>query len=175
MILDLDVSEIVKSYLEKPELEAQDVVKCYLQIYEKAGFLGYDRRKKYERMRPGDVIYVNNAFHPIVSYPRIDNTLTHDCMHVQDEEKCKTRGQSKRITTCPFTCKKWYFYYKNDKGHFKLCLPDFDGGTVIPREHIAKVIQLLSKHKSVAMIRAHYRVLSLDEVTRQVRDVTRRV
>lgn len=178
MILDLDVSDIVQKYLEKSDLDVQDIVKCYLQIYEKAGFIGYDRRKKFQRMRPGDVVYVNNAFHPLVSYPRIDNTLTHTCTHVREEEMCKTRGQTKRITTCPFTCRKWYFYYKTDKGSIKLHLPDFDGCTTISREHIAKVIHLLTKrknHRVIKDIKEYYKTLPFDEVAKQIRDVRRRI
>lgn len=155
---ELDVTDIIVEYCNKSELKVQDVVRCYLKMYEKAGYKGYDRRKNYWNLRPGDVIFVNGSFHPLVSYPRIDETLKHMCIHLQEEELCKVRGQTQKAKKCVYGCRKWYMYYKNDRGRVKVMYPDFDGCTTITKDHISMVLKLLNEHENISELRKHYTV-----------------
>lgn len=158
----VDVTEIIHEYEQKQELLPQDIIKCYLRMYQKAGFVGYDKKTKYEELSPGDVIFINGCFYPLTCNPVIDETLEHECIHQIESRRYKIKGSFGTTTkTCPYNCKKWVLAYKNDKGRIKNYTGDYEGMTTIKRDHISKVIDLFGKHQHFSKMKQHF--LSLHE------------
>jgi len=125
----------------KKNLGPQDVVKCCLRLYQEENDVSYyDCRKHLWQMRPGDVIFVKGSFRVLMSYPRIDDTLSHViCGHMEEElEISRRKRKAPREMKCG--CRKWYIYYKMDDGKVKKFYPPYDGMTVISSAEIQKVI-----------------------------------
>jgi hypothetical protein len=149
MVVQLDVTDIIKEYLERPSLEPQDIVKCYLKMHKKAGEIAYDKKIKYYNLRPGDVVFIEGRFYPLLSYPRIDDTLRTPCVHMLD---WKDRPRFR----CTVGCRNWYILYKNDKGKVKQSYDRNDGLTTIRKDHVKKVLSLLAKHPDIKALTDHY-------------------
>lgn len=135
----MDKEKLLSEYKLKQDLVIQDVIKCYLKLHKiETGNLYYDCRKNLWQMIPGDIIYTNGAFYPLVSYPRIDDTLKGvKCGHFDDEVDNKRKKKTPNIKC---NCRKWYIYYKADDGKIKKTYPPFDGMTMISSDAIHKVI-----------------------------------
>lgn len=140
----MEKEKIFEDYRNRETLVPQDVVKCCLKLHQvESGDKYYDCRKSLWHMKPGDVIFTNGAFHPLVSYPRIDDTLKGvKCGHVDEELETKKR----RAPPPKCDCRKWYIYYKADDGKMRKTYPPFDGMTMISGDKVSEVLcELKSK------------------------------
>lgn len=146
------MEEILVEYRTKARLVPQDIIKCYLRMHQRANSVTYyDHRVKLWRIRPGDVVFVNGSFQPIVSYPRIDDTLKGvKCGHMEEKEESKKRVK----VACE--CRKWYVYYKLDSGKIKRFHPSWDGLTCIPADKIRDVLEQFLQHRSLVQLRNHF-------------------
>lgn len=145
--------EIVKEYLSRETLDTQDIIKCYLRVFESHGNMGYDKRVYLWNLKPGDAIYVNNKFHVLLSYPRVDYTMNRKCHH--------------DTTTCG--CQPWYLYYKNENGKLKFYRPTTDGLTTIHGTDIKRILYLLSRHKQGEEIVKFYSTCTLKHILKEIR------
>ena len=145
---------ILKEYLGRDTLQAQDVVKCFLKIYSAGVSRTYDRRIHLWNIRPGDVVYVDGIFSPMVSRFLIDDgDRTWRCIHLREKD---SDGNNRRYShRCIKHCRKWYGFTRKDSGTVCLMLPDFDGLTTIPREDIGRVLRLL-KQRDKSVLRKHF-------------------
>lgn len=136
----MDWKDIVVEYRNRVGLVPQDIVKCYLKVYQrKNGVTFYDHRVKLWWIRPGDVVFINGSFYPVVSFPRIDDTLKGiKCGHMEEMQENR-----KRIVRC--LCRKWYLYYKLDNGKMRRFHPPWDGLTCIPAEEIKGILKELKE------------------------------
>src|SRR5690349_8908611 len=123
--------KLINEYKSKTILTAQDVIKYCLKLHQMdTGSIFYDCREKLWRMRPGDVIFTKGSFQPLMSYPRIDDTLKGiRCGHMEEDDLLS--NSKKKPVTVVCNCRKWYLYYKTDDGKVKKMYPQWDGMTVI--------------------------------------------
>jgi len=115
------------------------------------------------------VVFVNGSFQPVVSVPRIDDTLKGiKCGHVEEMEESKKRGSVK----CD--CRKWYVYYKLDNGKIKRFHPSWDGLTCIPGSEVRDMLKNFENHKDGASIGEHFtkNMLLQDDVDRVLSEIT---
>lgn len=153
LVKDLkEMDEIIGEYRNKRRLVPQDIIKCYLKVHQKRNNVSfYDYRVKLWWIRPGDVVFVNGCFCPVVSYPRIDDTLHGvECGHVKEMKESRHRIEVR----CE--CRKWYLYYRLDNGKVKRMCPAWDGLTCIPAGRIKMICDALGNHKDMLSIKFHF-------------------
>lgn len=154
---------ILHEYNHRRTLTPQDVVKCFLRIYSAYVSPAYDCRENLWNARPGDVIYIDGSFVPLLSRFSIDEgDKQWKCIHVKEREiignnRLGTRhGQaSYNSRPCDRQCRKWYACYRKETGGPGLYYPEFDGVTIIYREEIERILKLL-KHRDRRMLRRHF-------------------
>jgi hypothetical protein len=149
--MDPKLRFVIDEYISKRDLHPQDVIKCYLKLSTLiTGDSYYDYRRKLWDLKPGDVIFTKGSFQPLVSYPKIDDTLNHvRCGHIDDDVKTK-----KALPTC--SCRKWYLYYKTDKGTIRKMYPQWDGLTTIPQSKIFDMLETLDGHSDIDNLQTHF-------------------
>lgn len=171
----MDSEDILRNYRNRACLEPQDVVKCFLKMHKHRNNLSYyDHRVKLWKLRPGDVVFVNGSFHPVVSYARIDDTLKGvKCGHMEE------MGENRYRTSIKCDCRKWYLYYKLDTGKMKRYHPPWDGLTCIPAESIDSTLREMTDNETIKPVRDHFTKHMLvrqdiDKLLRQVRSFSER-
>lgn len=123
---------ILREYISKPTLSPQDVIKCYLKVHSINVSPTYDRRVFLWDAEPGDVVYIDGVFLPLLSRFAVDE---------KDDKRCR----------------KWYAAYRRDSGRPGVFFPEFDGLTAISKSHISHLLSLL-RHKDRRILRRHFGV-----------------
>ena len=161
-----ETKAILHEYNHRRALTPQDVVKCFLRIYSSYVSPAYDCREHLWNARPGDVVYIDGAFLPLLSRFSIDDGDRHwKCVHVKERE---TLGNNRPLTrqghggqglrpSCDRQCRKWYACYRKETGRAGLYYPEFDGVTTIHKEEIERILKLL-KHRDRRMLRRHFMI-----------------
>ena len=158
---------IIHEYNHRRALTPQDVVKCYLRLYSSNISPAYDCRVHLWNTRPGDVIYIDGVFRPLLSCFAIDDGDRHwKCIHIKERESQGNRRpflrsgiakQSLGTRPCDRNCRKWYAYYKKESGKVGMFHPDYDGVTTICREDIERVLKVL-RHRDRRALRSFFAV-----------------
>ena len=164
----MEVAEIYKDYRNRDKLSPQDVIKCCLKVHQvESGVLYYDHRENLWNMRPGDVAWINDAFHLLMSYPRIDDTLKNvRCGHMDEEYELKKRRG--HVLKCG--CRKWYVYFKTEEGKVKKAYPFFNGMTVIPFEKINEILSRIgNEHLEKHFMKGYVKGEDVDKMLTEVR------
>jgi hypothetical protein len=165
----MSANEIIKEYEKKKNLSPQDIIKCYLRVYQQKNNISYyDCRVHLWLLKPGDLVFVNGTFVPIVSYVRIDDTLKKSkCGHILEMEENKKRGK----ITCQ--CRKWYFYYKSNNGKIKKFYPPWDGLTYIPYLEIQDLLKNLGHENSTRQLLMHFtdKIISQEKLNRLLSEI----
>lgn len=159
-----EAKAILREYAQKPTLHPQDIVKCYLRIYSVNVSPTYDCRVHLWNTRPGDVVYIDGVFFPLLSRFAIDDGDKHwKCVHVRDRESHVHQGMREARRTCDRQCRKWYASYRKENGKAATFYPDFDGLTTIPKDDIERLLKLL-RHGDRKALRRHF-TATVSEVT----------
>ncbi len=155
---------ILHEYDHRRVLTPQDVVKCYLRMYSANISPAYDCRVYLWNVRPGDVVYIDGVFRPLLSYFSIDDgDRQWKCVHIKERETQSHRRPflQKRgpvpLRPCERNCRKWYACYKKESGRAGTYFPDYDGVTTISREAIEQVLKLL-RHRDRRTLRTFFSV-----------------
>jgi len=170
--MNADVEAVIREYIDRDCLTPQDVVKCCLRIHQfTTGLPYYDVRVKLWKMRPGDLIFTKGSFQPLLSYPKIDDTLKGmRCGHVPEHEDVR------RKTVKSFCdCRKWFLYYRSDDGKVKKTYPMWDQMTLIKRDDINVFMTRLRESQNTEMLRGHFLrgYIAKDAVKTILEDVVR--
>jgi hypothetical protein len=150
--------EVINEYKKKTVLTVQDVIKCCLRLHQlETGNIFYDCREKLWKMRPGDVIFTKGSFQPLMSYPRIDDTLKGvRCGHMEENDMLSSSKKKKSVPV-PCKCRKWYLYYKTDDGKVKKVYPQWDGMTVIKAGKVDEVMSEFATRRSIGNLETHFK------------------
>lgn len=162
--------------MERKVVDKQDVVRCCLKLYQDENKVSYyDYRKYIWQLRPGDLIFLKESFQPLLSYPRIDDTLSNViCGHMEEEfENSRRRRKAPKEPQCD--CRKWYVYYRTNDGRTKKFYPPYDGMTVITRETVVRVLTGYDTKREEGL-REHFlggyvTKEAVDELMKEVRNV----
>jgi hypothetical protein len=151
---------ILHEYSRRATLQPQDVIKCFLRIYSTNVSPAYDKRVHLWNARPGDVVYIDGVFSPLLSRFSIDDGDKHwKCVHIRERESHShlrvVREETRR--SCDRQCRKWYATYRKENGKTGIFYPDFDGLTTIQRDDIERTLKLL-RHRNRKALRTHFTV-----------------
>ncbi len=156
---------ILHEYNHRRALNPQDAVKCYLRMYSSNISPAYDCRVYLWDTKPGDVVYIDGVFRPLLSHFSIDDgDRQWKCVHIKERETQGTRRPFPRkgstipiVRPCERNCRKWYACYRKENGRAGIFYPDYDGVTTIRKEDIERVLKLL-RHRDRRMLRSFFAV-----------------